>query len=115
MSELTLFEKEAIRLALVRMFKSEGYFNICTVRDMVKLAGVIPPQRTMDALGTLHCVSWGDMSQAMRDETAKTVMGLFDHAGFDLPTLDTSFLATPDQPQIRSGFFARMLSRGPAS
>lgn len=117
MSELTTFEKEAIRLALVRMFRAGGHFDICVVRDMCSLAGVIPPQRTMDALHTLHCVNWSEMTPAMRDETAKVVLGLFDHAGFDLPTLAESFFpAPPDKPVIRaSGFLARLLPKGQPS
>jgi hypothetical protein len=107
---LTLFEKEAIRISLARMFREEGHFSICTVKDCVALAGVVPPQRTMKALETLHCVSWSAMSKAMREETAAVVLGLFDHAGFDLPSLDQSFLADPVAVgQVRSGFFARLL------
>lgn len=115
MRELTPFEKECIRTGLQHLFRPGGFFSICELEVMLRLAGAIPPQRTMDALRSIHCVSWSAMTAQMRQATAQEVLGLFEHNGFDLPALDKTFLPPPEkteQPKVEGGFLSRLLPKG---
>ena len=117
MSDLTTFEREAIRLALVKMFGADGHFSICTIDDCCKLAGVTVPDRTYSALRALHCVHWSTMTPAMKQEVANTVLGLFALPTTDLSALHRSFLepvrvVESDAP--KRNVFRRLLARGAA-
>ena len=114
MNQMTAFEKEAVRVALVDMFRADKYFNICTVDTCCRLAGVTVPKRTHDALQAMHCVSWSAMTPEMRKATAETVLALFDEPTLTLPTLSDSFLPNAEQPPVR-GIFARLLGQGQPS
>lgn len=103
MADLSDFQKECVRLALVRMFKTDSYFNICAVDDCLKLTGAVPPRAEYDALRTLHCVHFREMTPAMRQMVAERTCALFDYPGFDLPQLDRAFL-----PSVASNDPARL-------
>lgn len=110
---LSAFEKEAIRLSLVRMFRPSGWFDICTIDTAARLIGIVIPRNTYEALRLLHCVHWNEMSQEMRQETAKTVLSIFEQpVAFDLQALGESFF--PKQPQIegekKQGLLKRIFS-----
>ncbi|HEY9467621.1 MAG TPA: hypothetical protein VIR54_31225 [Vicinamibacterales bacterium] len=106
MTELSAFQKEALRLALGRMFRPNGWFDICTVDNCLKLAGAIPSTADYNAMRVLHCVNFSDMTPEMRRAVADATLALFDAPGFDLPQLDRSFLPpsaveeTPKPPTL---------------
>jgi hypothetical protein len=77
MTDMTDFEREAIRTALERMFRPDGYLDITTLDDLAKLARIVVPERTRSVLRAVHCVHWREMRPAFRDEIANTIVALF--------------------------------------
>lgn len=108
MTDLTPFEKEALRVGLLKMFRPDGHFSICDMDAMARLARVSIPQRTRDALQVLHCVSWSAMSASMRQATAQTILSIFEEPPLDLPSLDKSFMLDAT-PVASAGFFKRIM------
>lgn len=106
---MTSFEAQALEVALRQMFKPEGYLNICTIRDGLKLAGIVPPQREYDALHLLHCVSWREMTPAVRDEAARLIV-----TWFAMPEFDPFARVIPLQRQTppKRGLLARLSGGG---
>ena len=92
---ITPMEAELLRVALAKMFKPTGYFDYCLVERACKLAGVIAPARTMDTLHLIHCVHWNEMPETARLAVFETVMGLFQHTGFDLSALEATVRPAP--------------------
>ncbi len=115
MSALTDFEREAIRVALLKMFQPGSWLDICTLDKCVKLARVHPDERTYAALSALHCVSWSAMTPQMRQMTAQKILALFESEPLDLPSLHKSFLPEPvvkegEVPEVKApGIFKRLL------
>lgn len=99
------FEVESVRIALRRMFEPDRWFDICTVDECLKTAGVTPPIRDLQALRPLHCVKWAAMSPAMRIETLQRVLALFSH-----PKLDLSLLEPPGVIEQRRTFLQKLLA-----
>lgn len=113
MSQMTPFENEAIRIALLKMFRPGGWLDICTIDECLKLARCHAPERTYSALRAMHCVSWSAMTPEMRQMTAETILGLFESPPLDLPQLGASFIpAVPEPPQIeKPNVFRRILGK----
>jgi len=74
-------------VALRKMFRPDGCFNICDLEQCFKVAGIAPPRAEYEALRLLHCVYWHDMPTAMREATAAQVFALFNYESFTLPDL----------------------------
>lgn len=58
---------DAARAAIAKMFES-GHFSICTIDQILKMTGGIPPKHEYEVLRTLHCVEFKSMSQRLRLE-----------------------------------------------
>ena len=80
---MTEFEKQAVAIALKKMFQG-SHFNICTVDQCLKITGAIPPSADYNALSALHCVHWSDMPASFRDEVFVKTLELFRHSGFQI-------------------------------
>lgn len=89
------FNEETVRLALRRMFNG-NYFDICVVRRCLDAAGCVAPSDQLDALAPLHCVEWGDMTPAMRDQVLRRTLDLFAHPRWELTELDIPLVEDPD-------------------
>lgn len=80
---MTEFEKQSIAIALKKMFQGT-HFNICTVDNCLKIAGVIPLGKDYQVLAALHCIDWKDMPLDFRNQVFVNTLDLFRHAGFQL-------------------------------
>lgn len=65
-------EQEAAKAALKKMFDG-SYFDICTIDQILRMSGGIPPAKEYKILRTLHCVNWRDMSPALRIELPRVI------------------------------------------
>jgi len=88
---MTDFEKQAVVLALRRMF-TDSYFNICTVDACVKVVGCIPPRDMYNALSAIHCAKWADMTPEFRDEVKRNVILVLSEPTIDLSMLDGFYM-----------------------
>ena len=77
------FTRAAAETALRRMFRSDGFLDICTVDKLIKVTGCVPPASEYQAVSLLHCVSWKEMSQEVRAEAARRIVGWFALPAFD--------------------------------
>ena len=107
--ELSLFEREAVRMALVKMFDGQGYFDICTVDTCVKITGAIPTPRDYAALRALHCVSWSLMTPDMRREVGERVLKVLAEPSFSLPQISRSFLPPAVEGEAKKSSLVRRL------
>lgn len=64
MTDLT---KMVIATAMRKMFE-QRHFDICTVDQCLKVAGIIPPKQTYELLRTLHCVDYGAMPRELAEK-----------------------------------------------
>lgn len=92
MSELDELSKLAIATAFRKMF-SQSYFDICTVDQCLKLAGVIAPRKPYQILHTLHCVHYSDMPRELAEKIPELLRQCFD--GLSIEALMEA--ATPAQ------------------
>ena len=53
--------KKLVVETAVKKMLSKGYFDICTVRDILEITGARPSSEDMALLNALHCVNYGDM------------------------------------------------------
>ena len=83
---MTEFEKQACAIALKKMFQGR-YFDICTVDNLLKITGAIPPKADYNALHALHCVDWSDMPAGFREQVFVKTLELFTHSGFPLESI----------------------------
>lgn len=110
-AHIDAFQAEAVRLALVKMFRPGGYFSICTVRKCLEIVRVEAPRSEMAALDALHCVSWSDMTQAMRAEVVRRTLALLKLPPADVDELRDSLM--PDTPAKQVvGFLGRLIGKG---
>jgi hypothetical protein len=65
-------EIEAARAAVNKML-SQGHFSICTIDQILRMTGGVPPKREYEILRTLHCVDYKDMSQRLRIELPRLI------------------------------------------
>lgn len=106
------FKAEAIRLALRKMFRASGWFDITTVRRCLETAHIVAPREEVEALEPLHCVHWSEMTPEMRAEVQRRTLALFSHPDVDLEDLEAPLLG--DAPQASTGIFRRLLGKGAA-
>lgn len=105
---MTDFQREAIRLALLKMFRDDGHFSICTVDALLKLAGAVPDRRAYDELSVLHCVGMRDMPPVMRQELLNRTLALLDAEPLDLSKLGESYLSEPAVATPRPSLFGKV-------
>lgn len=104
------FQAEAIRIALKKMFRPDAYFDICTVKECLKVAGIAAPEDEMSALKVLHCVSYSEMTPEMARQVIARTLALFS-----MPETDLQELAHPligGDPGVSVGLFRRLLGKG---
>lgn len=65
-------QEMAAMTALNDMFK-KGYFNICTIDNIAKMANVNPKGRSYNILHTLHCVDFDKMPKELREEVPNMI------------------------------------------
>lgn len=73
MSELTQFQAQAANVALNTLLSGRS-FSICDLDSIAKLIGVELGGRDYQALRVLHCVSWADMPEPLRQQTREKVV-----------------------------------------
>ena len=89
------FTRQAIATSLKKMF-SQGYFDICTIDNCLKLAKITPPCGQYEALRVLHCVHYNDMDSEFREQLFNRVMALFsDGTTFNLAAIDQGLGLSP--------------------
>lgn len=71
-----------IATAMRKMFE-QGWFNICTVDQCLKVAGIIPPKREYEMLRTLHCVHFGEMPRELVDGVQTLLAACFNGMRID--------------------------------
>lgn len=101
---------EACKLALRQLFRSDAYFNISTIDNLLKLTNTIPDPEIYDTLKLLHCIYYKDMKPEFREELFDTVLKMFDGSGFEFSAIDiltTEVSETMDREKI--GFFKKIL------
>ena len=103
------FRAEAIRLSLRRMFAPDHWFCIIDVQNCLKSAGIAAPQSEMDALRTLHCVHWSEMTPEMRAEVMSRTLALFSLPDMDFGDLDVPVLGS--HPEASTSLFRRLLGK----
>jgi hypothetical protein len=72
------FQKQTIVLAIHTMFAKKSHFDICTVDECLKVAGITPPSQEKSALRAMHCVSYSDMPPGYRAELITRTVRLFE-------------------------------------
>lgn len=64
---MTTMQEETCKMALKAMMQ-KGRFDICTIRDILKLTGGVPQADDMRTLECLHCVNFTEFTPVMRME-----------------------------------------------
>lgn len=110
------FDDALIETALRNMFE-KGWFDICTMREIVKVTGVIPRQDIMDRLALIHCVNFGKMPRQMLEALPGMISEALNGYRIDFdaivrpPQLPRETIVTPAEAQ-RKHPLLRLLGRG---
>lgn len=95
MNEIT---RLVVGTAMRDMFQ-KGYVNICTVRECLKLAGILPVGSAYDLLNTLHCVHFKDMPAELTAQIPGLLTDVFNGIRID----DLVKACEPSQKQLAGG------------
>lgn len=104
-SGLSDFQKNAIILALRRMYKG-SHFDICTVDEILKLTGKHMNPDDHKALHLLHCVHWEDMGKDMMKQSFHIILEALDATDFEYDIMDRELKKTLG----KDSFIKRMLN-----
>lgn len=88
---LDSFQQQAATVALKKLFERSS-FSICDLDSIIKLINCIPDKKDYEALRCLHCVEWGDMPPALRNEVLERVIAMVQTAGFDTEAVSVKIL-----------------------
>ena len=66
-----------VKTALKKMMTG-GYFDICTIDNILKLSGGIPRESEYQLLRTLHCVYFKEMPAALLAELPKIIQRVIE-------------------------------------
>ena len=69
---MNAMETLAAKTALKKMVE-QGYFDICTVDNVLKISGGIPNSREYQTLRLLHCVHYKDMPAELLKELPNVI------------------------------------------
>ena len=94
-----------IEAALRKLFKPTGFFSVSDFDEICELANVIPPAGVRAKLKVAHCISYRDMSKAMREEIAQMVMETLNSPGFEFQM----WVDSEPQQAIAGGKVLRLL------
>lgn len=75
---MTNFERDALIIALAKMFNHAGHFSICDLEACLELAGIKVPRETLAPFRALHCVHYADMPPGFKKQLAEECLRLFD-------------------------------------
>lgn len=100
-------QMECIRTAL-RVMWDKGYFDICTIDNILKVTGGIPDRKNYDALRLLHCVHFKDMSRNLRLELPRMVQLVVESE--PMPTLTLEMPLALPRPVSSEDSFKVVLS-----
>ncbi len=70
-------QSQAIAHSLQKMFKTESYFSICTIKNCAKLSQIYIPEERMNVYDTIHCISWNEMLPEFRQMIIAMVLDDF--------------------------------------
>lgn len=79
MNEIT---RLVVGTAMRSMFQ-KGWVDICTIRECLKLAGVLPVGDAYQMLTTLHCVHFKDMPAELASEVPRMLRDVFNGLSVD--------------------------------
>jgi len=88
---MNTLELEVIR-TLVKKLLTENHFSICTVDELLRLTGGVPPAREYQILRALHCVNYRDMTPPLRLALPRLLQVVLEsqpiHYDYTPPTLN---------------------------
>lgn len=64
-------------LSSMKRFSTGTFFDVCTVRELAKLNGVIIDTEHMELFSTLHCVHWSDIHPQTREYVQALLIDYF--------------------------------------
>ena len=67
MNGIEPIDVEIVRTKMADMMR-RGHVDICAIKDMIQLTGVIPDGKALERLRVLHCVDFANMTPALRLE-----------------------------------------------
>lgn len=85
---LTEFQKNAVIIAIRKMYKDQDWFDITTVNNILEMTGKHMVSEDLKALNLLHCVHWGNMGQDMMRESFNMIMRALDTPALDFEAMD---------------------------
>lgn len=71
MNDVQLSQLSALT-ALNALMRADS-FNICTIREVIKLLGTTPDGQALKILEPLHCMRYGDMPAELREAIPKLI------------------------------------------
>ena len=75
--DINKMKKGAVAHSLHKMLQSEKYFNICTIRECMKVSQIAIPQDRLSIYETQHCISWSEMLPDFRQVLIAMVLDDF--------------------------------------
>ena len=86
----------AIRAALDKMMRDDGYLSICTIDQILSVTGGVPRREDYQLLRLLHCVSFRDMEPELLRGLPVLLQRVLQSEGIEI-----TFNAMPDRKQLR--------------
>jgi len=83
-------QNEILKTAIKKLFDG-GNFDICTIRELLKMTGCIPDAEIYNKMSALHCVNYSSMSKELRDWLYRETLNMFAPNGFDKSLIDAVF------------------------
>ena len=96
---INALQMEAIQVGLKQMMR-KGHFDICLIREILKITGGVPNGDDMRALTLLHCVDFQDFSPRLKSEFPALLRRVLEAPGMEL---EIKFKALERPPDLLSG------------
>lgn len=93
--------QQVAEVALRQMFRPEGHFSVCTLKDIAISLGVTVPRAIQETLDPLHCISWSDMPPHLPQQVLDLVMEALGGPRLDLDQLRLSARSERERPTPR--------------
>lgn len=71
----------------------KGWVDICTIRTLLKVIGMVPPQKEFELLQALHCVNFGVMPDDLKQRIPGLITACFN--GYVMPEINVVSTETP--------------------
>lgn len=72
---------------------SKGWVDICTIRTLLKVLDMIPPQKEFELLQALHCVNFSVMPDELKQRIPGLLAACFN--GYVMPEINVVNTETP--------------------